>query len=227
MILKCEYSDKELCELVNKQLQNFWPVDCFMDLRDVLPRVLDRMKKSFEQSCNKYIHKQDSVVFCVSHSVSYAIFLYLISNELYKCGKETKASHVYYLNKIMHSVDWFYAIELPKVFMAEHPLGTVLGRAVYNDYFMIYQGCTVGGNRGKEGGLFYPSIGHHVTMFSNSTVLGNSHIGNYVVTSAGSYIKDTDIPDNSIVFGRSPELNIKRKTTEEIKRFFTPIWKTL
>ena len=58
------------------------------------------------------------------------IFLYYLSNELFKrnicsglCDKE------YYLNKIMHSVDLFYAIELPDVFGAEHPFGCSNGQS--------------------------------------------------------------------------------------------------
>ena len=50
------------------------------------------------------------------------------------------ASYAYYLNKIMNSVDWFYAIELPDVFCAEHPVGSVLGRAKWNgNRFFVYQ----------------------------------------------------------------------------------------
>lgn len=226
MTLKCKYSQKQLCALVCKQIENFWPIRLSNEIETVLPEVLERMKNCFERSQNKYIHKENDIIFNVDHAVSYAIFLYLLSNELYKVGKEEAASYIYYLNKIMHSVDWFYAIELPTVFMAEHPLGSVLGRAVYKDYFMVYQGCTVGGNR-RNGQLYYPEIGHHVITFANSTLLGNSHVGNYVVISSGTYIKDTDIPDNCIVFGRSPQLIIKQKSKEELEQMFKPIWKTM
>ena len=74
------------------------------------------------------------------HSVMNMIFLYYLSNELFKrnicsglCDK------VYYLNKIMHSVDLFYAIELPDVFGAQHPLGAVMGRAKYSNGFSSTQ----------------------------------------------------------------------------------------
>lgn len=66
------------------------------------------------------------------------------------------------------------------------------------------QGCTVGGNKGK-----YPIIGENVKMFSNSKIVGSSVIGNNVWLSANVYIKDTNIPDNSIVFGTTPNLIIK------------------
>lgn len=135
------------------------------------------------------------------------------------------ADRVYYLNKIMHSNDWYPAIELPVHFLAEHPLGTVLGRANYGDYFFVYQGCTVGGNR-RKGKLCYPIIGEHVLMYSNSSILGDCKIGNNVIIAAGTKIINESIPDNSIVFGQSPELTIKNKDADEIKTMWSHIWKS-
>ena len=57
---------------------------------------------------------------------------------------------LYFLNKQMNGLDMFYAIELPKHFGAEHPVGSVMGRAKYSNGFFFYQGCTVGGTRDKE-----------------------------------------------------------------------------
>ncbi len=92
-------------------------------------------------------------------------------------GEVLCAEQVYYLNKILHSVDWYYEIELPKHFMVEHPLGSVLGRAQYGDYLYIYQGVTIGGNvKLKTGELDYPTLGDNVLLYSNAKILGNSHI---------------------------------------------------
>ena len=141
----------------------------------------------------------------------YMIFLYYLSNETYKrnvcpglCDK------IYYLNKIMHSVDLFYAIELPTKFGAEHPLSSVMGRAKYSDGFFFYQGCTVGGTKDKEGNLYYPVIEENCHMYSNSSILGKCHIGKNVNIGAGALVKNQDVPDNSTVFGQSPNLIIKQ-----------------
>lgn len=163
------------------------------------------------------------MVFKIEHSVQYSIFLYYLSNELYKGKDEEMASYVYYLNKVMHSVDWFYAIELPEHFGAEHPLSCVLGRAKYGDYFFVYQGVTVGGNR-KDGVLYYPVIGNNVTLYANATVIGNTYIGNNVIISANTYIKDEVIPDNCMVFGQSPNLIIKKKKEEDMLKM-NHIWR--
>lgn len=125
---------------------------------------------------------------------------------MFACKSENNSlkDKFYYLNKILHSVDIYSEVELPPVFFLEHPLGTVLGRAEYGNNFFAMQGCTVGGNKGK-----YPIIGENVKMFSNSKVLGDSHIGNNVWLSANTYVKDELIPNNSIVFGSTPNLIIK------------------
>lgn len=117
------------------------------------------------------------------------------------------AEKVYLLNKALHAVELFYADKLPDIWGAEHPLGSVMGRAKYGDHLFFYQGCTVGGSWvGNK--LLYPTLGEYVTMFSNSKILGNSHIGNHVVLAANAYVINCDIPDYSYVYpsidGRNP-----------------------
>lgn len=104
----------------------------------------------------------------------------------------------------MHSVDIYHEVELPSIFFLEHPVGTVLGRASYQDGFMAYQNCTVGGNKGK-----YPTLGKSFRMMSGSKVLGDSVIGDNVTLAANTYVKDTNIPNGATVFGSSPNLIIK------------------
>lgn len=121
------------------------------------------------------------------------------------------ASKIYYLNKIMNCVDLFYEIELPEKFGAEHPVGSVMGRATYGNDFFFYQGCTVGITNNLDGSYNYPIIGENVCMYPNSCILGKCKIGNNVNIGVGAIIKNEDIPDNSTVFGQSPNLIIKKK----------------
>ena len=61
-------------------------------------------------------------------------------------------------------------------------------------------------------------------MYSDSKVIGQSKIGNSVIISANTYIKDENIPDNSIVFGSSPNLTIKRRSNEYMRNIMGQIW---
>ena len=85
------------------------------------------------------------------------------------------------------------------------------------------QGTTVGGNR-SHGKLSYPVLGDNVILFANATVLGDTKIGSNVVISSGTYLLGEEIPDNCIVFGKSPDITIKRKSEDEIKSYTEHIW---
>lgn len=212
---------EEIIELVIRQLNSFFPQlskEEIHSLNAIREIVLEKCEYNFSQSANKYFHSETEngqvTIFDPCHSIQWMTFLYYLSHELY-LQKSNLCDRVYYLNKILHSVDLFYAIELPNIWSAEHPLATVMGRAKYNDGFFFYQGCTVGGNHGN-----YPSIGINCTMYANSSIIGDSHIGDNVSLGAGCLIKDCDIPSNSVVFGQSPDLIIKQKKNGEQSLYF-------
>lgn len=211
----CEFGVGNLPSLLRRQLEGFFPLDA--EERELLERgialALQRVEHCFSLVENKYFRRGDESFFNPFHSGQWLIFLYYTANTL-SCRMEGDAvpvakrkllaDKVYYLNKIMNGVDIYHEVELPSVFFMEHPVGTVMGRAVYGDGLMAYQQCTVGGNKGK-----YPVIGRNFRMMSGSKVLGNSHIGDNVTLAANTYVKDTDIPSGATVFGASPHLTLK------------------
>jgi len=215
-----ELSKPELIIHINRQLSNnFGPCGDIVPFIDI---TLKRVETCFQWTKNKYYHKADlgKTYFSPYHSGQYSIFLYYLANTIHReGGDENLATKIYYLNKILHSVDWYYAIELPKYFGLEHPMASVLGRAKYSDGFFFYQGCTVGGNKGK-----YPQMGKNVILYSNVTVLGDAKIGSNVLISTGTTIKDEVIPDNCLVFGSSPNLIIKPKDDVYIGNIISNFW---
>ena len=183
-------------------------------IEDRFNYALAACEDNFSYSANKYyfieVGGAKMCRFNPYHSVQYMTFLYYLSHDIYKNAKAGQlCDKIYYLNKFFHSVDLFYAIELPKQFGAEHPLGSVMGRAKYSNGFFFYQGCTVGGTYDKEGNIHYPVIEENVKLYANSSILGKCHIGKNVQVGAGALVKNQDVPDNSIVFGQSPNLIIK------------------
>lgn len=207
---------EEVLKLVKKQLEAYFLVlsnEETSALESCFERSLVKCEFNFSHSENKYFSivkdGEKEIKFDPFHSIQWMIFLYYLSHELYLI-KSKLCDKVYYLNKIMHSVDLFYAVSLPDVFCAEHPLGSVMGRAEYGENFFFYQGCTVGGFHCKDGTIVYPTIGNNVRMFANSSILGNSHIGNNVKIGAGALIKNQDVPDGCVVFGSSPNIIIKQ-----------------
>ena len=176
--------------------------------------ALQACEENFRVNENKYFRQIEGrrilARFNPYHSVQYMIFLYYLSHDIYRnCQQTFLCDKIYYLNKILNSVDIFYAVELPAHFGAEHPLGSVMGRGKFGEGFFFYQGCTVGGTRDKEGNIYYPIIDENVHMFSNSSILGRCHIGKNVNIGAGCIVKNQDVPANSTVFGQSPNLIFK------------------
>ncbi|MDF2439446.1 MAG: serine O-acetyltransferase, partial [Abditibacteriota bacterium] len=124
------------------------------------------------------------------------------------------ATKVFYLNKALHGVDVYYEIELPDVFLMVHPMGTVLGRAQYGSHFVVYQGCTVGGNPPK---VDYPILGEGVALMARSTVIGQSHIPDNSIISAGAFVMDEQVPPDMVIYGTHPEVRYKpiRKSVKD------------
>ena len=216
------HSSEKLVSVLTKQLATLFSYDGKIEDK-YLERALERTRKCFSMSKNKYYGGEN---FSISpyHSGQYSIFLWYLSNSVWNIGKDIElASIIYYLNKLLNSVDWYYEIQLPEIFGVEHPMGSVLGRAKYGNNLFIYQGTSIGGiSKGSE--ILYPKIGEYVTLCANSTILGDCYIGNYVVLGAGATIKNQDIPDNSIVFGCSPNIIVKHRTKERMQELFLDKW---
>ena len=160
--------EQENCvyKLIEKQLCNYFELTDSerIILKKYVPIVLGKIDRCLEPK------NSDNVIFLRTwnhhfnpfHSTQYMIFLYWMSHLIYQdCNVSCLCDKIYYLNKIMNSVDLFYAIELPAQFFAEHPLGSIMGRAHYGPGFFFYQGCTVGGNVDKDGNIHYPRLGEN------------------------------------------------------------------
>jgi len=207
MKMICDYSDDYLIDLIATQLKIFKVTDEEMSkITSVLPEVKSRIEFSFSHSSNKYYNKDGIAFFNPFHSGQWCIFLYFLSNSLFKksASNLTLCDKIYYLNRMLNSCDLFYEVKLPDIFFLDHPLGTVIGRGTFKNYFSFSQGSTIGNNKGV-----FPIIGEKVKMLSNSKIIGDSQIGNNVIIAANTYIKDTNIPDNTIVFGSHPNLVLK------------------
>ena len=125
------------------------------------------------------------------------MFLYLLSNAAYKINLEKSiCSKIFFLNKTLFGVDAFYEVELPDVFLFVHPIGTVLGRAKYSDYFMVYQSCNVGANHS-----IYPAFNEYVTLHPGASVLGKCVVGKNCDIGASSLLLDKSIEDGKIYVG--------------------------
>ena len=201
--------ETSLKDHVIKQLRIFFQLEESSELEVLdasIAPALERLEHAFSKiNIPHYWHDAHEPCFNVLHTDQYGMFLYYLSNTVYKIHAQYPlASKLYYLNKIFHSIDVFYEVELPSVFLMHHPVGSVLGRAFYSDYLSVAQQCTIGNNKGV-----YPRLGKHVTLMAGAMIIGDCSIGDHTIISARTLVKDHDVPANSIAFGTSPNLVIK------------------
>jgi serine O-acetyltransferase len=211
----------DLAAYVASQLSAFFPDErvAGADLARAVTGALERAEHCFSNIRRKYFLQNDRTVFDHVNTDQYAMFLYLLSNTLFRMEESPSiAAKVYALNKALHAIDAFYAVELPDIFLFQHPVGTVLGRATYGDYFCAYQRCSVGANLDDA----YPTIGRGVVMYGGSAIIGASRIGDNCLLSMGATVMDAEIPSNSVIFGASPELLVKSTKRDVVRDIFAP-----
>ena len=217
-MIVCDFEDEYILDLLFGQLKIFKLTN---EEEKIIEASYEDVKKRldycFSNTNNKYYSKNGKSYFNPFHSGQWCVFLYYLSNSLFKLSNNNRivCDKIYYLNRMLNSCDLFYEIDLPEIFFLDHPLGTVIGRGVFKKYFSFSQGCSVGNNKG-----IFPEFGENVKMLSNSKVIGKSKIGDKVIISANTYIKDTDIPSGSIVFGMSPNLIIKQINPNDLESYF-------
>lgn len=199
---------KMLEKLIKHQVHNLFLLEnSEADVIDaILPKVIVRTENCFKFSRNKYYKKDGEVFFSIYHSGQYCVFLYFLARQIFLDFPEERAlaDKLYFLNKTLNGLDLYYEIVMPDVFHLDHPVGSVMGRASYGEGFSFSQLCTVGNNKSV-----FPIIGRNVQMLSAAKILGQCNIGDNVIVSANTYIKDENIPSDSLVFGSSPSLIIK------------------
>ena len=104
---------------------------------------------------------------------------------------------------MLYGIDVFYEIELPRIFDFAHASGTVVGRAEYSDYFLVYQHRTVSAARVEKsaGRGSFPVLGKHVSLYAGASVLGSSRLADGCKISVGSVVIDKRLKDNTMYRG--------------------------
>jgi serine O-acetyltransferase len=216
MEIKRSATNIELAGYISRQINFHFPDQSLVEEKELLDLIIATEERAFNCFCNirkKYFNEDGIVIFNHLHADQYAMYLYMLSRKAYEMNlREDIATKLYYLNKALHSVDLYYTLKLPDVFLFVHPLGSILGRAEYSDHFIMYQGCTVGC---LNDGIF-PTFKGKAVLYAHSQILGNCTIGDNVCIASGVTVVNTDVPDNTVVFGSYP----KYKFAENKKDFF-------
>lgn len=210
-MMKTSLSTDGYLALVKKQTENIIPDGLESKiLLDDIQIALDRIKVCISNINLKYFIEDGVPVFDHLNGDQWCMFLYILSNVLYKREKIIDAVKLFNINKALFGIDVFYSTELPEIFYFSHPLGTILGNAVYEDYLVVYQGVTVGSDLDPDGGACkYPKIGKGCALLANCTIVGDCQIGENVIFGANSFLKGEIIGDHKIVLGAYPNHSLR------------------
>jgi serine O-acetyltransferase len=200
MRLVISLQENELAEYLSRQINMFFPSKKSVSADEILKvqnLALLRVEFCFSKVNIKYFFDGKNTIFNHLNGDQYSMFLYFMCHTACKeFSNFDLASKIYLLNKSLHGIDAFYEVDLPDVFVFIHPLGTVLGRASYKDFLVVYQRCGVGTNKGCQ-----PDLGKYLTLHPGASILGDSLIGNNCSVASDSLVIDKSIADKKTYIG--------------------------
>jgi len=215
--MKLSISKEGVVSYLLRQLNNLFPDGNEVKkgtLEKYSDEIFERTEYCFSKIDLPYFFDGENVLFNHLNGDHYAMFLYFACNTIYRNGGDTAtATKIFALNKMLHGVDAFYEVELPDIFLFIHPLGTVLGRGKYSDYFLAYQRCNVGANRGV-----YPTMGKNFSMHPGSAILGDCKIEDNCTLAAGSLLIGKNMEKNSLYIGNPKSFIVKKGQAKEFWR---------
>ena len=197
--MKLSLTVSEYCEYLSAQLNHFFPdrrTVQLNDYRDAIDSALQRVEFCFKHIALKHYYQDGEANFNHLYSDQYAMFLWFVANTIWdKYGYSPLLDKFFGLNKALHSFECMYNTALPNIFFLGHTVGTVLGKATYNDFLVVSQGCTIGSHKGK-----YPILGKGIGLAVNASILGECMIGDNVSVGSNTTVFKKDIARNTTVY---------------------------
>lgn len=201
----------ELMCYLRHQTEHFFPDQYAFagnDIVSALTLALERL-----EYCYKFIqvpayNRDGQTFFSHLHGDQYSQFLYYLMNSLWRLSQNKPiCEKLIQLNRMLSGCFFTYNAGLPDIFYWSHPVGTVLGKAKYGNFFSCRHGCTVAtqDQYNAEGELL--SIGEGLFLGAGAGIYTTQiQIGNRVVIGAGtSVFKEKKIEDDTLVIQKGEE----------------------
>ena len=145
----------------------------------------------------------------ITNNNELAIFLFRLGNECHRNNLDQYKFQIHWLLKELCSCEIYFNNEIEEGFYVIHGQGTVIGsRNRIGKGFKIHQGCTIGHKKNGVGNGNV--IGNDVTLYCNSSIIGELIIGNNVIIGAHVLITK-NLEENSIVIATSLNTSINDK----------------
>jgi len=155
-------------------------------------------------------HSLDEVI--VAYPGFLAIAIHRIAHELYPDAP----LFARLLTEVAHSVtgiDIHPGARIGPSFAIDHGTGIVIGEtAVLGEYVRLYQGVTLGAarvNKGLQSVKRHPTIGDHVVIYANATILGGDTVIGHGSRIGGNVWLTRSVPPYSVVM---PTARVERRS---------------
>lgn len=200
VMFKPTLAKDDLQHYVYRQLDYFFPDNRLSPkekrLSQSVEKALERSEYCFQHVALQSYHHEGTTFFSHLHSDQYTMFLWFLSNSVWREFEDTElAAKLFYLNKTLNGVLCMYDAEMPDIFLIVHGGGIVLGKASYSDFFVCYQGCTVGAINGV-----YPVLGKGVAMAPQSTIVGNCIVGDHTTIGNQALLRNTNLNQGAVYY---------------------------
>lgn len=156
--------------------------------------------------------------FNVLQSSQHTLFLYYLSNTIWRrSGDTAAATRLFLMNKAFNGIDLFYEIAMPEVFYIGHSVGIVLAKATYGNYLVLYQNSTVGRHKDQ-----IPVIGDRVILYPGTSIAGRAVVEDDCVISQGVRVINKRVPKGSLVFAgdNAGELSFRPRPDDLLSEYF-------
>lgn len=130
----------------------------------------------------------------------HAVLNHRIAHFMHKHGFKLLARVISQISRHFTGIEIHPGAVIGQRLFIDHGMGVVIGETTeIGDDVTLYQGATLGGT-GKDVGKRHPTIGSHVTISADASVLGPLHVGDYAKIGAGAVVLK-DVPPYSTVVG--------------------------
>ena len=192
----------ELMTYIGRQMDHFFP-DQYpfigQDIDSAFHEALDRTEFCFRHISLPAYCQNGIASFSHLHSDQYSQFLFFLSNSLWKrSANKPICDKLILLNKLLNGMFYSYKCLLPNIFLFGHPVGTIIGNAVYSDFLVIFQNVTVNTDTDDQGNPA-PELGKGLFLAAGAKIIGNKRIGDRVSIGVDALVHQTEIPDDSVV----------------------------
>lgn len=192
----------ELKTYMKTQLTHFFPDQYVMEGNDVdkaFELGLERLENCFQYLTFPAYCDGRQTFFSHLHADQYSQFLYYFSNSLWKISENKPiCDKLMYLNRVLNNFFFSYKGSLPDIFFLGHPIGTILGNAVYHDFLVVFQNVTINTSTDKIGNPA-PVLGKGLFLGAGAKIIGNQTIGDRVSISVDTVVYNQAIPNDKIV----------------------------